>query len=182
MPEYRTDKAQYISRYQDLLDGMFDQRLKILELGIYRGGSLMMWRDLFPRSQIYGIDHNESSRIIANRIRTFHGSQDDLNFLRAVVNQTGTLDIIIDDASHIGALTLASFRFLWNYLSSGGWYIIEDWGTGYWEDWPDGKQPGNMVDLVKSLIDEMGSKDSEDRPPRYEKVVFYPAMACVKKP
>ena len=25
-------------------------------------------------------------------------------------------------------------------LKPGGIYVIEDWGTGYWEDWPDGEE------------------------------------------
>jgi hypothetical protein len=28
-------------------------------------------------------------------------------------------------------------------------YVIEDWGTGYWDDWPDGK----MVDPSLYLND-----------------------------
>lgn|GEM_PF-1870158 len=50
-------------------------------------------------------------------------------------------DIIIDDASHIGELTKIAFWHLFdNHLKPGGLYVIEDWGTGYWDDWPDGKR------------------------------------------
>lgn len=49
-------------------------------------------------------------------------------------------DIIIDDASHIGELTRIAFWHLFdNHLKPGGLYVIEDRGTGYWDDWPDGK-------------------------------------------
>ena len=119
------------------------------------------------------------------RIQVFQGSQDDGVFLHRVASQSAPegLDIIIDDASHLGALTKQTFWHLFDqHLKPGGHYIIEDWGTGYWEDWPDGRaqqQPGwwsrllqklkgstlkdawpthshGMVGFVKELVDEMG--------------------------
>ena len=49
-------------------------------------------------------------------------------------------DIIIDDASHFGDLTkIAFWHLLDNHLKPSGLYVIEDWGTGYWSDWPGGK-------------------------------------------
>ncbi|MDX1408062.1 MAG: hypothetical protein R3330_08015, partial [Saprospiraceae bacterium] len=49
-------------------------------------------------------------------------------------------DIIIDDGSHIGEITRQSYRHLFHHhLKPGGVYIIEDWGIGYSETWPDGK-------------------------------------------
>ncbi|HYX42220.1 MAG TPA: hypothetical protein VE821_11005, partial [Pyrinomonadaceae bacterium] len=48
-------------------------------------------------------------------------------------------DVIIDDCSHIGVLARVSFWHLFErHLKPGGFYVIEDWGTGYWDDWVDG--------------------------------------------
>lgn len=48
-------------------------------------------------------------------------------------------DVVIDDCSHVGHLARASFWHLFdNHLKPGGFYVIEDWGTGYWDFWPDG--------------------------------------------
>ena len=89
-------------------------------------------------------------------------------------------NIIIDDASHIAEATAATFKTLfYDHLQPGGFYAIEDWGTGYWDSWPDGGQPGlpapeplfpntgkhfpshdlGMVGFVKQLIDECGLGD-----------------------
>jgi len=39
----------------------------------------------------------------------------------------------------LNALTRRSFwHFFQHHLKPGGLYVIEDWGTGYWSDWPDG--------------------------------------------
>ena len=66
---------------------------------------------------------------------------------------------------------MISYATLFAYLNPGGLYIIEDWCTGYLNDWPDGKYPEKlgaeiaghrilshdfgMVGFVKSLIDEV---------------------------
>jgi hypothetical protein len=78
-------------------------------------------------------------------------------------------DIIIDDASHIGELTKTTFWHLFHHhLKPGGLYAIEDWGTGYFDDFPDGKRfdpkpsildpfPSHshgMVGFIKELVDE----------------------------
>jgi hypothetical protein len=64
-------------------------------------------------------------------------------FLSQVANNVAPegFDIIIDDASHLGELTKTAFWHLFdNHLKPHGLYVIEDWGTGYWSDWPDGKR------------------------------------------
>ena len=40
------------------------------------------------------------------------------------------LDIVIDDASHVGAWSLRLYRALFPFLRPGGFYMIEDWATG----------------------------------------------------
>jgi hypothetical protein len=81
--------------------------------------------------------------------------------------------VIIDDCSHIGALSRISFWHLFErHLKRGGIYAIEDWGTGYWNSWPDGASvnlvsngtvegghTAGMVGFIKELIDEAGAGD-----------------------
>ena len=77
------------------------------------------------------------------RIQVFQGDQADTAFLSKVASRTAPdgFDIIIDDASHIGELTKATFWHLFDrHLKPGGLYAIEDWGTGYLDDFPDGKR------------------------------------------
>lgn len=186
MPTRPTDKASYLADYAELFSGLTDQPVKLLEIGVYRGGSLELWKETFPLgSKIYGIDNRGFRADLGKDITLFHGEQDDLEFLRAVVNRTGQLDIIIDDAAHIGAKAKKSFWFLFDYLKLGGKYVIEDWGTGFWDHWPDGNKRGNMVDFVKELIEEVGSEDatrfSNTRKSFFKEVAFRHAICCVTK-
>jgi hypothetical protein len=78
----------------------------------------------------------------SGRIKTYAGGQDDpdlLDRIRAECAPDG-FDLIIDDCSHMGRLTKASYWHLYpRHLRPGGIYVIEDWGTGYWDSWSDGR-------------------------------------------
>ncbi len=142
---YGTDKIpnHYLENYDLFFDGLSQQPVVLLELGILTGGSLLLWRDYFPHGKIVGIDrHLPEGFIPGDRISVYQGNQADRGFLTHVASATapGGYNIIIDDASHIGELTKVAFWHLFtHHLKPGGLYVIEDWGTGYWSDWPDGK-------------------------------------------
>lgn len=74
------------------------------------------------------------------RILLYRGRQEDPQLLELIARQTAPegFDIVIDDCSHIGELARASFwRLFDHHLKPGELYAIEDWGTGYWDSWPD---------------------------------------------
>ena len=73
---------------------------------------MRMWRQYFLRGQIYGIDIFDKSALNGSRLWTFRGHQGDESFLAKVLEETGPLDIIIDDSSHINRDVLTSFHYL----------------------------------------------------------------------
>jgi hypothetical protein len=171
---YDTDKIHhhYLEVYDPILSRWTDNEVKLLEIGVHKGGSLELWRDYFPKGTVVGIDLElPESFIPGERIQLFKGSQEDTHFLYQVAMSTAPdgFDIIIDDASHIGELTKTTFWHLFHHhLKPGGLYAIEDWGTGYFDDFPDGKRfdpkpsildpfPSHshgMVGFIKELVDE----------------------------
>ncbi len=188
LDQYDSDKidSHYLDRYDPILEPWVEQEIALLELGIYRGGSLLLWRDYFPKGTIVGVDIQLPENFEpAERIHLYEGSQGDPQFLSRVANEAapGGFDIIIDDASHMGDLTRIAFWHLFdNHLKPGGLYVIEDWGTGYWDDWPDGKSldldsynppagkqvdpkaplkshSHGMVGFIKQLVDEQAAHD-----------------------
>lgn len=194
LEKYNTDKItnQYLEKYDPIFERLVDKEIKLLELGIYKGGSLLLWRDYFPKATIVGVDIQVQVDFSnEERIHVFQGEQQDTGFLKKVAAETAPegFDIIIDDASHIGHLTKSAFRYLFdNHLKPNGIYVIEDWGTGYWSDWPDGKSYNprsevysrisfllrklkiargvkfhnhnyGMVGFIKELVDEQGFAD-----------------------
>jgi hypothetical protein len=133
LKRYDTDKeaSGYLLRYDAILGHLVDREVRLLELGINTGGSLLFWRDYFLSGTVVGVDLRLPDGLAeAERVHVFQGSQDDTRFLSEVANKTAPkgFDVIIDDASHVGRLTQIAFWHLFdNHLKPGGIYAIEDW-------------------------------------------------------
>ena len=67
---YKTDKLEhgYIEIYESYFNQIKDKKLKILEIGIADGKSLLTWSDYFENSQIIGIDIHKID-IVEKKIR-----------------------------------------------------------------------------------------------------------------
>ena len=126
---------EYIRTYEELFAPLKSTPVSILELGVLSGASLLMWDDYFtnPRAEIIGLDMNPPVNLeFTNRVFQYQGMQDDVDLLEILKVKHGPFDIIIDDASHRRAPTQQSYFHLKDHLKPDGFYIIEDWGTGYW--------------------------------------------------
>lgn len=144
--------ALYLELYGQYLKPYFDQEAVLLELGIFEGHSLELFAQMLAKSLIIGVDKNVCKRQYStDRIIAYQGSQDDPRLFQRIMldNRLEQFDVIIDDCSHIGGLTLASFNILISHLRPGGIYVIEDWGTGYWPKYPGGRL-FNAVDHLKA--------------------------------
>ena len=93
----------------------------VLEIGIFHGHSINMWRKYFEQAKIYGID-------IVNRNSNCSGCEliyADATLETSYVN-IDNLDVIIDDGSHMAEYIFKSFDILFPKLNVGGIYAIED--------------------------------------------------------
>lgn len=208
---YGSDKFEYLNYYDQMFESLIYKDISLLEIGVYKGGSLLLWKDYFPNGKITGIDIKLPDQFPpTDHILLFQGSQDDPTFLTYVAKKVAPqgFDIIIDDASHYGELTKRAFWHLFNnHLKPGGIYAIEDWGTGYWNNWPDGsalnlsKQESSfgsvskkpfpchsygMVGFIKQLIDEQAALDvtkydDVQRVSKFESIWITPFIVFVKK-
>ncbi len=134
-----TDKwgtHQYALHYQKHFERLRNRRLNLLEIGVggqenpkIGGHSLRMWKDYFPNANIYGLDIYDKSSLEEPRIRIFRGSQADTHLLKQIVSETGRLDIVIDDGSHINEHVITAFQTLFPLLADDGIYAIEDLGA-----------------------------------------------------
>jgi SAM-dependent methyltransferase len=102
---------------------------QVMEIGVYSGGSLRMWRDYFgPGARIYGLDIEPACLAYEESGTTvFIGDQADRSFLRKLVAETPDgFDIVIDDGGHHAYQQIAAFEELFPYLRPGGVYLCED--------------------------------------------------------
>lgn len=157
----------YLSWYYQFLHHSVDAPIKLLELGIAEGSSLMMWREFFSKAEITGLDLDPVDLDDdTGRIATYAGEQQDKALLDRIGRERAPegFDVIIDDASHLGEFSKISFFHLFeNHLKPGGLYFFEDWGTAYWDCYPDGRHsqpPSRRVPIREKLFSAMSSKDA----------------------
>ena len=130
--------------------------IRMLEIGVFRGGSLRMWKNYFHAdSTIVGIDIDKSCQVheIADKnVFVRIGSQADPHFLDKVNAEFGPFDIILDDGSHKTHHQIISFGALFrSALKDGGCYMVEDTHSNYWLKHVDSDE--TFIDLSKQMID-----------------------------
>ena len=131
--------AAHVAAYARVLDEF--ERPRMIELGLAYGGSLA-WFALRARpARLVGIeyepdpiahlDHFVRARDLGAVVRPYFGvDQADGDRLREIVAAEfgdESIDLVVDDASHLYGPTLASFETLFPLVRPGGLYLIEDW-------------------------------------------------------
>src|SRR5262245_3887041 len=130
----------------------------VLEVGVFHGGSLEMWREYFgPGVRLYGVDIDPRCRAFeAPGTTILIGDQADRAFLaqlRAVVPRP---DILIDDGGHTMEQQLATFEELFPHIADDGIYLCEDMHTSYIPRFGGGyRAAGSFVEYSKALIDQL---------------------------
>ena len=73
-----------------------------MEVGIYGGGSLHIWKKFFhPKSRIIGIDLNPDSKKYEKFGYEIHiGDQENSLFWKKFYKKVGKVDILLDDGGH----------------------------------------------------------------------------------
>jgi hypothetical protein len=155
----------YLDIYDRELAPWHGKVVNFLEIGIYKGGSLRMWRDFFaPTSSLTFLDIDPACKnlqIPGTDIRI--GDQTDTAFLRATAAEKGPFDIVVDDGGHKMDQQITSFVTLWDQVKDGGLYIVEDTHTSYWPGFGGGhKSKGSFIELAKDMIDKMHSWYTDD--------------------
>ena len=146
----------YFDIYTKYFERFRDRPITMLEIGVYRGGSLRMWKEYFhPDSTIVGIDIDKSCQaheIADQNVFVRIGSQADPSFLAGVNGEFGPFDIILDDGSHKTHHQILSFGALFrSALKDDGCYMVEDVHTNYWIKHVD--SPETFIDLSKQMVD-----------------------------
>ncbi len=129
---YGTDKGwrhKYTEVYYDLFKDRVNEVRGVFEFGIKLGASLRMWRDFFPKAQIFGFDKKNYTLITEERITSYLGNQNnekDIENSGKLASSIAPLDFIIDDGSHHWKTQLQTAQKMLQFLAPKGIYVIED--------------------------------------------------------
>jgi len=131
----------YTLFYEGLFKNKRHETLKIAELGILDGASLLMWKEYFTNAEIYGFDYDNN--LINNFKKNFNNDRVTLSNIdvtnkgsiaKAFSELNVLYDIIIEDTTHQFEDQINVIENTYQYLKPGGILIIENIFKSYNEN------------------------------------------------
>jgi len=159
-----TDKSSSFHNYCKYYERHFESRrldpITLIEIGVYHGQSIKMWREYFPNATIIGVDIDpryETTFTQDDKTKFVLGDATKKEVFEKIVKDFGTPDIVIDDGSHIMSDMKNAFELIYPYLNDNGVYCIEDLGVCGKGGRRNFYRPGDI-----SMLDHLGTKVMED--------------------
>jgi len=162
---------------------------RVLEIGVCGGGSLAIWRAMWPEADVIGVDNNLGQVPQWTRDHLESGGCGKPAVLRhidmppAVTNPAdlarrelqglGEFDLIVDDGGHGPRAVFPGFEIMWPMLRPGGLYIVEDWIQDFLEP-----QKTSWFWLQRLIGDWQADRGVEGSP---YKVAFYRGLVAMQK-
>jgi hypothetical protein len=138
--EFGTDKEfnhKYCTAFYDKEFAKYrDKNIRLLEIGVHRGGGLAVFHEYFTEAEIYGVDpYDFGAKQNCEkfpRIKVMYAD----GYRREFAESLPNFDIIIDDGPHTKESHLQSLSIYLSKLKQGGVFVIEDiaemeWTTDY---------------------------------------------------
>lgn len=160
----RTDKTTLHS-YGDFYGREFarfrDEPIALLEIGVWHGGSLRLWRECFPRAEvIVGIDLFLSQVVDAASLRAAGVTlMEGYAYCPETAARVGEFDIIIDDGDHRQDSQVRLLELYLPHLNPGGVLVIEDVQSS---EWLAGLAAAVPVGFEHEVVDLRGVKGRSD--------------------
>lgn len=149
----------YFLAYQKLLERYIGCDVTIVEIGVFNGGSLFMWRDfLGNKARVIGIDLNPGAKYFEKYgFEIYIGSQSDPLFWQSFFDKVGKVDLIIDDGGHSNLQQVVTLKSCIENINDGGMLICEDVHTSYFTEFGNPSR-FSFVNFSKGVIDSINSR------------------------
>jgi len=182
----------YFDIYHRHLSRFRGETITMIEIGIFNGGSLKMWKEYFgPKATIVGVDINPGCKKYEEPgIEVVIGDQADPKFLQALSKQYPKFAIVIDDGGHRMEQQVTTLEELYLPMSDDGVYICEDTHTSYMPAFGGGHlKADTFIEYSKKLIDHLNAfhiKESESLAQNYftqatDSIHFYDSVVVIEK-
>ncbi len=171
----------YFDIYHRHFQKFVGKQVHVVEVGVYSGGGLDMWKAYFgPQCQVYGVDIEEACRTYdGERTKVFIGDQADREFWQKFRKEVPNVDILIDDGGHAPEQQIVTLEEILPHLRPGGVYLCEDiLGT-------QNRFAAYMNGLAAGLNAFTPGSDSEISPSAFQRSIcsihLYPFVAVIEK-
>jgi len=144
---------------------------KILDIGIFKGGSAALYTKVFAPEKLVAIEFLPtpvdalaqfiSDNDLRDRLVPCYGTDqaDPRAMGKILANQfpARDIDLIVDDASHRYFESRATLNLTLPYLRPDGLYILEDWGWAHWpgDVWQKSRAFPSSQPALSNLVVEL---------------------------
>lgn len=171
----RTDKNtlhSYLDLYQTLFNNKKNTAKNILEIGIFKGGSIKLWSEFFINANIYGIDImdiNANCDDIINKENIILYEKSDAYdyniFNEKILFKNIKFDVMIDDGPHTLETMIQFIKLYSQLMTDDGILIVEDVQSIEWINELKNAVPENLKSYIKWY-------DLRKNKNRYDDIVF----------
>jgi hypothetical protein len=151
--------SSYFDVYPEVLAKYRDQPITLVEVGLFKGGSLFMWRDfLGPQARIIGVDiEPESLRWQKDGFEIYVGDQANPEFWKNFFSQVGKIDVLIDDGGHTNEQQIITVLKSLEWINDDGTLIVEDTHCSYRKDFGNPHRY-SFINFAKRLADSINTR------------------------
>jgi hypothetical protein len=160
------------------------KKVNVLEIGIYSGGSIEMWRSYFgEESHIYGVDIEDVCKTYENdHVSIFIGDQEDRAFWSTLRKSVEGIDILIDDGGHTPEQQQITLEEMLPHLRPGGVYLCEDVQGPFNRFSAFATGLVNELNSISMIEDSVPSQSSISRfQSSIHSIHFYPYIVVIEK-
>jgi len=153
---FSTKYSKYFKIYDEIFLPYKDRKIIFVEIGVYNGGSLEIWKKFFNKeSRIIGIDINpECKKLETQGYEIFIGDQTDKTFWENFFKTVGNVDIVLDDGGHRNEQQINTVINCIPNINNGGIIAVEDTHTSYMKDFTVPKKY-SFINFSKKIIDDV---------------------------
>jgi Methyltransferase domain len=175
----------YFPIYEEVFSKFIGMPITFVEVGVFGGGSLFMWREYFgPQARIIGIDVDPAAlHWRQHGFEIFIGDQGKPEFWEQFFASVGRIDVLLDDGGHGNIEQVTTLHAALDYINDGGVLLIEDVHTSYMPRFGNPSRYSfinfakRAIDIINSRFDEIAPIASPLRDQVYS-VAFYNCMVA----
>ena len=155
---FSTKWKKYFQIYEKIFNKYRNKKIIFVEIGIFQGGSLDIWKNYFGKSsRIIGIDLNPKCKKFRNKkknIDVFIGDQSNPIFWKNFFKKVGNVDIILDDGGHTNKQQILTVLNTIKNINDDGKLVIEDTHTSYLPKFGNPNKY-SFINFTKQIIDQI---------------------------
>ena len=158
--KYLSSKHEsYFETYDKYFSQFVGKEITFVEIGIFGGGSLFMWREFFgEQARIIGIDLDENAKKWRDHgFEIFIGDQSCPSFWLDFFEEVGEVDIILDDGGHTYEQQIVTALSSMKNINDGGLFVVEDTHTSFMKEFGFPSKY-TFVEWAKSKITDLNSR------------------------